>query len=81
MAKRNKRSIFSSGIGYETNKQIFINDYLNAPMKQLFWLARQKKKTSNFKYVWTSNGNIYVKKDENSNPKRITTKEELDTID
>lgn len=50
-------------------------------MKNLFWLTRQKKKTGNYKYAWVSNGNIYMKKSENSNLIRINTKEDLDNLD
>ena len=34
--------------------------------KRLFWNMKQKAKQSGYKYCWTVNGNIYVRKSENT---------------
>ena len=43
---------------------IFINENLTHSRKKLFWKVKQKAKTSQYKFYWTSNGNIFVKKSE-----------------
>lgn len=48
------------------NNYIYINDQLTLNNRKLLWSAKTKAKESGWKFVWVRNGNIYVKKNENS---------------
>ena len=43
-------------------ENIYINENLTQSRKKLFWHAKQKAIASNFKFYWTVNGNVYVRK-------------------
>ena len=43
-------------------ENIYTNENLTQSRKKLFWHAKQKAIASNFKFYWTLNGNVYVKK-------------------
>ena len=44
-------------------KNIFVNENLTSTRKQLFWKTQQQVKNNSWKYIWTHNGNVFVKKD------------------
>ena len=50
----------------ETEK-IFIKENLTPTRKKLFWQTKQKAKKEEWKYFWTVNGNIFVKKHDDAN--------------
>ena len=60
---------------YDT-KNIFVNKNLTPIRKQLFWKTKQQVKNKSWKYIWTHNGNVFVKKDDNATI--IAIKNELD---
>ena len=41
---------------------LFINENLTQQRKKLFWFAKQKARLDKFKYMWTSNGNTFVRR-------------------
>lgn len=45
---------------------IYINEHLTAFNKNLFWLTRNFKKQHGFKYAWVKNGQVKLRKDDNS---------------
>lgn len=55
---------------------IFVNEHLTLKNKILYSRARDAKKSSNFKFIWISNGTILLRKDDNT--KIITIKKESD---
>ena len=59
---------------------VFINENLTCYRKKLFWNAKQKAKLNQFHYFWTSNGNIFVRKCEESQTLMIKNEKELDLI-
>ena len=47
-------------------KNIFVNENLTPTRRQLFWKNKQQVKNNSWKYIWTHNGNVFVKKDDNA---------------
>lgn len=55
-------------LGLQQTSPIYVADHLTPFANRLYFLARDLVKTNLFKYCWTSNGKIFVKKnDESSN--------------
>ena len=55
-------------------EHLFINENLTQRRKLLFWLTKQKAKKLNYKFIWTSNGQIYVRETEDSVYSLLTLK-------
>ncbi|KAF0704421.1 Uncharacterized protein FWK35_00035286 [Aphis craccivora] len=53
------------------NSKIFINESLTAYNRKLFWETRKKAKELGYRYIWTSNGRIFCKKDELSKKMQV----------
>ncbi|KAJ0181844.1 hypothetical protein K1T71_002566 [Dendrolimus kikuchii] len=63
-----------------TPTQIYISEYLPGPTRRLFFLAREHARKLNFKFCWSINGKIYLRKDENSVSYRIHSEKVLHNI-
>lgn len=50
-----------------SNKKLYISESLTPLRKKLFGETNETRKQIKWKYIWTNNGKIYVKKDDNSN--------------
>ena len=61
-------------------KKIFINENLTYLKKKLFWKSKQKAKEAGFKFFWTMNGNVYVRKLNDDKPILIKNEQDLDLI-
>lgn len=59
---------------------IFVNEHMTTHNKQMFWEARNKCRDMNYKYVWTKDGKIFVRKQENERVFRIRNLEDLKKI-
>ena len=59
---------------------IFINENLTHSRKKLFWKVKQKAKSSQYKFYWTSNGNIVVRKSEEFGSIMIKNENDLNLI-
>ena len=68
-----KREFDSKTLGFPTNDKIYINEQLSKPMRELFFMARQRKKELCFKYCWTFHGTVYMRKEKSSDPIRISS--------
>lgn len=62
------------------NNEIYINEQLTPLKNVLFYKARQLKKEHQYKYLWTRDGNIYIKKTDISNKIKINTHSDLEKI-
>ena len=60
-AKKGKRDIKYAG------NIIFINEQLTPGSRRLFNIASAKKRDPNWKFIWTKNGIVFLRKDEQSN--------------
>ena len=61
-------------------KNIFVNENLTPTRKQLFWKTKQEVKNNSWKYIWTHNGNVFVKKDDNASITAIKNELDLNLI-
>lgn len=52
----------ASHLGLKQNTPIYVSDHLTPLANRLFFLARDLVKSNIFKYCWSSNGKIFVKK-------------------
>ncbi|KAH9645058.1 hypothetical protein HF086_005603 [Spodoptera exigua] len=52
-------------------QRVFVNEHLTRSNAKLFYLAREAGQRSNFKYVWTREGRIYVRKEDGVSAVRI----------
>lgn len=59
------------------HKKVFINDYLCNYMKQLYDQTKQLKAKLNIKFVWTKNGTILARKNEDSPVMKIKNHQDL----
>lgn len=60
---RVKDEIFSTNVTLNTNEStsninVFVNDQLTPNNQKLLWLAKNRSREVNWKFVWTRNGYI-----------------------
>lgn len=59
------RGISTSKIGISGHDNlIYINEHLTKARKKLFYTAKAFKDRNNFKYLWTSKGKVYLRKND-----------------
>ena len=61
-------------------ESIFINENLTYHKKKPFWKSKQKAKETGFKFYWTLNGNVFVRKSEDDKPILIKNVHDLALI-
>lgn len=66
-------------IGGVSNK-FFINEHISPQTKLLFKEVREKAKTNNIKFVWVQNGNVLVRRSENTKIIAISRTDDLNTV-
>ncbi|KAF6213562.1 hypothetical protein GE061_011282 [Apolygus lucorum] len=78
-ASRQKRNLTSRDLGIIEGdaSKIYINHSLTFAKRKLLNSVKTFKRENNFKFVWISNGNIFLKKDENAQPLLIKTTQDL----
>lgn len=59
---------------------IYVNEHLTHELKSLFYHARNFKKENNYKFCWTRDGKIFIRKDETSRILRIKLIEDLNQL-
>lgn len=68
-------------LGLKTSKEpIFVSEHLSPKTKRIHYKARDLAKTDNYKFCWVSNGNVFLRKDENSPHILIKSEEFLTTL-
>lgn len=61
------KSLYAKDVGFDSEKQIFINEELTQQSRNLLNAAKKMlKEQANFKFIWASDGKILAKKDEHS---------------
>lgn len=58
-------------------EKIFLNDNLTKAQGHLFWQTRQQAKEKGYKFAWTKNGKVLVRKEEGSNIIAVNTATDL----
>lgn len=73
-AIRKKQGITSKDIGVDGDLNVYVNEHLTLNNKQLLSKCKNTAKEHNFKYVWTKNCRIYVRRNDTS-PYILVSKE------
>ena len=66
--------------GIKGTANLFKNENLTLLRKRLFWKTKQKVKEADYKYIWTSKGNIFVRKADEVNPIAVNSEKDLNLI-
>ena len=75
------RSIDLRNFSISGTKNIYVNENLTVMRKRLFWQTKQKAKEKGFKFFWTMNGNIFVRKSDDTNIIAIKCDQDLKLIE
>lgn len=75
-----QQQITSKTIGFTTDNTIYINELLSKSEQELFFRARTLKRQLGYKYAWTNNHVIYLKKDSKADAVVIRNKTDLDNL-
>ena len=79
--RQNLRQADFKTFSVESTSSVYVNENLTRyKKKKLFWSAKQKVKSSGFKYIWTANCNIFVKKRDESQLLMIKSEKDLELI-
>ena len=62
-SRKDLRGYSTEDLGYSTTNNIYINESLTEVNKGLFKEALKAKKSLKYKFIWTSNGKVYLRKD------------------
>ena len=65
------------GFPVDGMEKMFINENLTQRRNRLLWNTKQKAKELGYKFFWTHNGQIYTRKDEESEKIYIRTESDL----
>ena len=76
-ARAELRSKTTKDIGYHAQNNIYLAESLTERNKALFRSCLNVKRDKSYKFIWTLNGTIYLRKDENSDAIKIKSTEDL----
>lgn len=78
-----KAKLNSSHLGISMDKptQIYVTEHLSPENKALHAATRTRAKELGYKFVWTRNGRIFIKKDESSPAIVIGDREKLNLLE
>ena len=81
-ARKNLRNVTTMDLGYTIDNKIYVTESLTEKNKQLFREFLNVKKMKKYKFIWTINGRIYMRKNENadSQPILIKSREDLNRL-
>lgn len=76
-----KDSISTQTLGFPDDEPIYINEILDDQQRQLFYEARQARRSKNYRFIWTFHGHIYMKKSAEADINKICVKSDLENLD
>ena len=76
-ARKQLKNVTTKDLGYSAANNIYVNESLTERNNVLFNECLKVKKDQNYKYIWTLNGRIYMRKDESNPAIFIKNKDEL----
>lgn len=80
-AARLRKGIDTTGIVDNTQPQtIYLSERLTWSNRQLFRAARQEGRNKGWRYIWTRRGNVFARRDTNSQAFRIRTQADIGNI-
>ena len=81
--RRQLQHVTTKDLGFRRsngNGRIYVNENLVASTRELLKETNKARRSAGYKYLWTNNGRIYVKKDDRSIPSLISKKEDLSKL-
>ena len=72
---RRKEAAKITDFPVDAMKRLFINENLTQSRKRLFWLGKQSAKRLGYKFIWTNNGDIFVRKNKASDKTHVKKEE------
>ncbi|XP_077978266.1 uncharacterized protein LOC144433778 [Glandiceps talaboti] len=79
-SRKNLKGKTTRNIGVTSNNRIYINENLTSTNKQLFFQVNQLRNEKHWKFIWTHNGKIYVRKNVGDPAIIVATIRDLDRI-
>ena len=76
--KRNLVGVRNFGIDGMTN--LFINENLTPRKRKLFSMVYKKKSSLKYQFIWTKNGNIFVRKNISGESIKISSEADIDNL-
>lgn len=71
----------SNHLGFtQPQKPIFVSETLSTKAQRIFYLARNFQKQHEFSFCWTSNGIVYLRKNEKSGHVKISSESDLESL-
>lgn len=78
--KTEGKSLYAKDFGYNSEKQIFINEELTQPTRKLLNDAKKKLKINNYKFIWITEGKVLAKKSETAKTHLIRNMYDVDEL-
>ncbi|KAI5640286.1 hypothetical protein NE865_07385 [Phthorimaea operculella] len=77
--KKTSTKLAAKHLGFKTleDTPVFISEHLTAKASRLYYLARDLKKTKNYRFCWTSLGKVFVRESEQSPIILINSEEQV----
>lgn len=80
LAKARKTRQTGTLLGCSSTKPVFVNEHLTRQNKQLLGAAVARKRVAGWRYVWTKDGRIFARRDENSAVLRLNSASDLEKM-
>ncbi|XP_064076282.1 uncharacterized protein LOC135194597 [Vanessa tameamea] len=77
-AARVRRGTDSSGITDTEPRRVYVNERLTGTNRQLFYKTREECRRHGWRFSWTKNGRIYVRKNDSSEIRRIRSSSDIE---
>lgn len=78
--KRVRHNLSTRHMGMNTDLPVFINESLCPSRRRLYALARQAKKTKEYKYIWLRGGKILMRKNDGGPVKLVSSAGDLEHL-
>ena len=72
-----QRNLRQYNNGAEASARVYVNEHLSPGNRKLFAMASQKKSELNYKFLWTKNGTVLVRKDETARVLKIESADDI----
>ena len=79
-ARKQLKDLTTRDLGYSEKNKIYLAESLTERNRILFKDCLKVKKDMEFKFIWTLNGKIFMRKDKDSAVHHINNKEDLQKI-
>lgn len=78
--KRGKKDFSTRHLNLPTDNPIYINESLSPTRRKLLAIARQTRRTQNYKWLWVKGGRIFMRKEDNGPVKVIKCQADLNNL-